>query len=180
MGQATRPTGIGPHECLWVDDDSRPWLVRATFARVGERMEVVGMEVRSVRLDGEEHLAPYLPTKSDGSSSPVPMNSTVWRAVGTLASELRHHYVSALDGAGLLDRVGNERAAAAWRAPRDRVEARLEEVAAVYKAAVDDGRSTTRAVADHFGLSEHAAAKRVQRAREAGHLPPTNRGRRRK
>jgi hypothetical protein len=180
MGKAMRPTGIGPHECLWIDEDKRSWLVRASFARVGERTEVVGMEVRSARRDDEDYLAPYLPARSDTAPGPVPINSTVWRAVGTLANELRHNYVSALDEAGLLDRVGNERSAAAWRAPRERVEARLEEVAAVYKAAAEAGRSTTDAVASHFGLSASAAGKRVQRAREAGHLPPTNRGRPRK
>ena len=67
-------------------------------------------------------------------------------------------------------------AAAEMAAPR-RETGWLSEVAAVYRLAWEDGRPPTEAVADHFQITHSAAAKRVSRARQAGFLPPTTRGR---
>ena len=53
---------------------------------------------------------------------------------------------------------------------------RYAEVAEVYRQAWQDGRPPTRAVAEHFVISPSAAAKRVSRARQAGYLPLTTRG----
>jgi hypothetical protein len=52
-----------------------------------------------------------------------------------------------------------------------------EEVAEIYRAAYADGHNPRQAVAEHFGISPDAAAKRVQRARERGLLPKTQPGR---
>jgi hypothetical protein len=68
-------------------------------------------------------------------------------------------------------------AAAADMAAPHRETGRLAEVAAVYRQAWKRGRPPTEAVADHFTISQSAAAKRVSRARQAGYLPPTTRGR---
>jgi hypothetical protein len=51
------------------------------------------------------------------------------------------------------------------------------EVAQVYAQAVQEGRSPTKAVADHFHVEKSSAAKKVARARERGFLPKTSRGR---
>ena len=176
MPRVERPAGMAPHELLWFDEDGRGWHVRAEFARVGERMEVVGMEVRSYRRDDEEHLDGFLPTRAEG---PTVLSSTIWRALGTLSRDLREAWFGALTESGLIDQPGNERAAAAWRAPKDRVEVRLEEVAAVFVHADQNGGGGTPAVANRFGISYAAAAKRVQRARAANRLPPATRGRKR-
>jgi len=53
----------------------------------------------------------------------------------------------------------------------------LAEVAQVYRARIDD--RPTAAVAAAFGVAHRTAALYVQRAREAGLLPPTTRGKKR-
>jgi len=53
----------------------------------------------------------------------------------------------------------------------------LAEIARAYRAAWQSGAAPTVAVAERFSLSRSAAAKRVARARSAGLLPPTTRGR---
>jgi hypothetical protein len=50
----------------------------------------------------------------------------------------------------------------------------LREVAEVYRANI--GNQPTAAVAEHFAVAHRTAALRVQRARRAGLLPPTTRG----
>jgi hypothetical protein len=84
---------------------------------------------------------------------------------------MRQHYFNALNESGLIDLPGNERAAEAWSAPKERVRTRLVEVADVYKAAVEAQQSPTLAVSKHFSLSRPAAAKRIQRARDAKLIP---------
>ena len=54
---------------------------------------------------------------------------------------------------------------------------RLAEVAQVYKAAWAEGRPPRKAVAEYFVLTLPAAAKLVSRARKAGLLGKTTRGR---
>jgi hypothetical protein len=53
----------------------------------------------------------------------------------------------------------------------------LREVAAVYQANAGRGGTPVRAVQERFGISRAAAAGRVQKARQAGLLPPTDRKR---
>lgn len=165
---------MAPHEALWINDNGDSWHVRAELARSGERIEVVGMHVRSYRDDDQAHLEAHLPTRDAG---PPALDSTTWRSLGTLARDLRETWFEAIDGLGLLDQPGNEHAAAAWRAPKDRVKIRQTEVADVFKSAQANGESGTKAVAQRFNISEPAAAKRIQRAREAKHLPAATRGR---
>lgn len=50
----------------------------------------------------------------------------------------------------------------------------LRKVAAVYRDNID--RYPTKAVQHHFQVSQRMAAEYVSRARKAGHLPPTKRG----
>jgi hypothetical protein len=54
-------------------------------------------------------------------------------------------------------------------------DALLREVAEVYRAAASAGKPTS-VVADHFGVAHRTAALYVQKARAAGHLPPTTQG----
>lgn len=175
MTDELRPVELGAHERLWFDNNKRPWLIKATFSRIGERIEVVGMEVRSVRRPDEKRLDKHLPETASGNG--IAVSSQVWRSAGALISEMRQHYLEALRQSGMLTQPGNEESAVRWLIPKDE-SARLRDVAAIYKAAVEAGQSTTLAVSNHFGLSPSAAAKRVQRAREAGLLPPAKRGRR--
>lgn len=61
---------------------------------------------------------------------------------------------------------------------RNRVtEELLQDVARVYRAAVDEGRSPVEAVQETFGPIGHSTAARyVKLARDGGHLSPTTRG----
>src|SRR5688500_2410963 len=122
MAEVLRPIEVGLDGCILVDDLGHRWLVKVTFGLVGERAEIVGMEVRSVRKKGEGDLDGFFPTQSSGTG--IPFNSKVWRLAGALAPEMRQYHLNAL--AGLLDQPGNEAAKAAWREPKDRVKARLE------------------------------------------------------
>lgn len=177
MAELERPIELGPHEGIWRDSHGKPWFVKATFGLVGERMEVVGLEVRSVRVP-EDHgrLDDHLPEAMSGAGAAI--NSKVWRSAGALIAEMRRHYVDALNQSGLMNRPGNEEAAAKWLAPKARSAAALEDLVVIYDAAVEAGESTTLAVSKHFGISPAAAAKRIQRAREkAPQLPQAGRGR---
>jgi len=105
----------------------------------------------------------------------------------TIVADLRREnaegdigFYDSLEGQPGFDRATLQRlkaaAAAEMAAPR-RETGQLSEVAAVYRQAWEDGRSPTQAVADHFSISQSAAAKRVSRARQVGYLPLTTRGR---
>lgn len=62
----------------------------------------------------------------------------------------------------------------AGRTSRDITPQLLERVATVYRANID--RYPTKAVQHHFQVSQRMAAEYVSRARKAGHLPPTKKG----
>lgn len=51
----------------------------------------------------------------------------------------------------------------------------LEQIAAVYRKAWNEGRAVTRAVADAFKIAESTAGKRIMKAREAGLLDDVGR-----
>lgn len=53
---------------------------------------------------------------------------------------------------------------------------RLQAVADMYRAAVQDHRPPVKAVAEHFGLSKGGASNLITRARAVGLLPPTSQG----
>ncbi len=63
------------------------------------------------------------------------------------------------------------------RRGRDLGEDHYREVAAVYAAALREGRPPTKAVQEHYTVEKSTAAKKVARARERGFLPKTTRGR---
>lgn len=186
------PAGLASR--LWPDPERGPWLIRATFARVDGRMEVVGLELRSVRradrdpktrelVDAEPHLAGVLPSQSwphledSTGREPLPLRADVWRSVpvAQIASELRTAYVDVLEDSGALGAV-DPRVRARWQGPSEDRAATLEDVAAVYLDALDAGKPPTKAVKDKLHLSKSAAAQRVARARAAGLLAPTRKG----
>lgn len=175
MPEDLRPVQLGVNERLWRDGNNRTWLVKATFGRVGERIEIVELRARSSRMPNEERLAKFLPIAGGGTA--VYPKARALRTNGRLGREMKEHYLAALCQSGMLRQPGNERIRARWLAPRDRVETPLEEVAEVYNAALDVDQSTRLAVSQRFFISSSAAAKRIRRAREAGLLPKARRGR---
>ena len=185
-----KPAGLAPHERLWPDPQRGPWLVTARFARVDGRMEVAGLELRSTRraevvdgriVDAEPRLRELLPPETVELENltgrePLPLKSEVWRSlpVAALSAELRASWVEALDDSGLL--TANPRAAARWQGPSEDRRATLEDIAAIYLDALDEGRPPTKAVQEALHLSKSAAAQRVARARDAGLLGETRKG----
>jgi hypothetical protein len=175
---------------LWPDPRKGPWLLTVTWGSVNGRVEVVGLEMRSAKRSGrpgeedplEQRLGEWLPPTSRFDDNPtgrepVPVSAEAWRSVpvGRIVDELRAHAVR--DREDLEPFYGAE-ALRAWRRPRSRTAATLEDVAAIYRQAWQAGdRKPTTAVAERLKIAHSTAAKRVQRAREAGLLPATTKGR---
>lgn len=181
---------------LWTAPDGGRWLLTVTaWAVVDGRTEPVGVELRSVRHSpkpGEPDLEPWargvLPPNSrhdDGKvrgREPLPVTATVWRAppLAELLGSIRKR--AAEERADLVDRNGEPAALARgvkpWKAPKRRAGAvTQEDVVRVYLAAREAGLPPSKTVSEELHLSLDAAYKRVQRARDDGHLPPTKPGR---
>lgn len=184
MSRATRrPTPSSvllPHELLWPDAERGPWLVRAAFGRVGERIEVVGVELQSLGVPELVERFGEMREGPSGESLPLALTSELWRTLplGRLLAQARTAWLEALDDTGLLER--NPDAAQLWTGPRRRGRVDLERVAAIYLAAMRPGGSgkPLEDVMERLGpMSKSAAAQRVSRARAAGLLAPTTRGR---
>jgi hypothetical protein len=171
---------------LWPDARRGPWLLEGTWGLVAGRWECVGLTARSVRRD-EEIWAKHLPLATSTSEG-VPMTAELWRSVpvGKVVAEMRRRQV-AENAAGV--RAAKSRtdvpawalddlqsALDMWSSPVIREGTAPERTASVYLAAWRQGRNPTQAVAEHFTISNSAAAKRVARARAAGLLPRTQPG----
>ncbi len=170
---------------LWPDSERGPWLIRLLWAPVVGRVECVGVEVRSYR-ETDEDWPPELPRWDE---DPPPLTTSLLRGVPlhTIVTDIRRQEAAGSrelgqwmsdqpEFADAAAQDGIRRAMAAWDLPRGAPEM-LNETARVYSAAWRRGEAPTKAVAARFVISESAAAKRVSRARAAGLLPPTTRGR---
>lgn len=166
---------LWPHQAFWHDDDGHRWLVTAWLGKVGDRVEVVGMDLRSFRHERESQLEQYLPLQEDA----VKLTSQIWRSVGALKERIRTKNRQELSDNGLL--AGPDRdVSAAWNAPVNSVASRHEEVAYLFAKARLAGKRPVDVVMAELFLSESAANKRIQRARHAGALPLAGPGRPRK
>jgi len=173
-------------QMVWCDDRGRPWLLDFRFGTVEGRNEVVSVEMRSVRREGEEWVADLFPLDSSTASLPAlaaetdapestALSVNVWRQprLGTLIERVRTATVHKGTVAGGFG--GNTEAERAWFGPRNRIRIYLAKVAELYLAAPTDAR--TQYVAKKLHISYSTARNRVYRARQAGLLPPTGRGR---
>ncbi len=208
-----RVSGNG-QKVVWVDHKGRPWVLHFRFGTVEGRVEVVGVEVRSVRRRGEVWLADLLPPDVDlqvrgalgkdkssreganadevawwvdsgdpeegeaedvSGRDPSPLTAEVWRQIkpGALIERVRAATIYKVDEAGGFQ--GNLEAERTWLGPRNRIRTHLGRVAALYLAAPTSAR--TRYVAEQMHISYATARNRVYRARQAGLLPPTGKGR---
>jgi hypothetical protein len=166
---------------LWPDARSGPWLIVVTWAGIEGRLEPVGLEIRGYREDGQAWPA-VLPARDQ---SPAILATTIVREIpfATIVAELRRE--RAVQHVGFIDFLArqpenqseaDQASLRRMRAAGTRRHAQVAEVAEVYRQAWQDGRPPTRAVAEHFVITQSAAAKRVARARQAGYLPLTTRG----
>jgi hypothetical protein len=178
----------------WEAPDGSLWEIVMQWAEVGGRAECVGMELRSYRRDYLSGKMWPLP-RSDG---PQPISSEVWRRVPmSIIDDGRAGHADFLDVVARTERPRHPESLEEIRAVRklftepggrgrklvgenghvlSAVQA-LTEVAAIYREAWRAGLNPTQAVAEALSLSRSAAAKRVRRARDAGLLPETTRGR---
>jgi len=169
---------------LWPDSQRGPWLLRLRWAPVRGRIECTGLEVRSYRETAEEW-PPEMPLWSE--DPPVLMTSLLRDLpLHSIVTDVRQELAerSAEFGSWLgeqpefsaaEDQARLRQGAARWVKPRGSA-AVLAETARVYDEAWAAGAPPTKAVAEHFTISDSAAAKRVSRARSAGLLPATTRG----
>lgn len=181
---------------LWPDEQHGPWIVRVDWATVRGRYECVGLTVRSFQdrywtlgdngAMVSEDWPRELPKRHETQEV---LTASVLRrlALGEALNDLRRNsadsarrLLSAADApdADEIDRaiaaIGRHQASQ-WADSSTAIRTHGE-VAAVYTAAWKAGRPPTKAVAEHFTISQSAAAKRVARARDAGLLPRTQRG----
>lgn len=175
---------------LWPNSDTGPWWLVLRWAVVAGRPECVGVDLRSCREPGETW-PEALPLWSD---QPPPLTQKIWRGmpIMEMIRDVRQHLIQVEADflQGIVDRtdpdvtherrlamlgelVALQQELAGGNALPGNV---YEQVARVYRQAWMDGRRPTRAVAEHFTISDSAAAKRVMRARKAGLLPPTDKG----
>ncbi len=168
----------GPHELLWPDAQRGPWLLTPTFAAVAGRIEVVGLQVRSLGSTADDRLRMVRrgdPPLDEGL--PLPLTPDVWRLpVARLTAQMRASYLRALDEAGVL--ADNPAAERKWTRPPRRSGVDLERVAEVYLDAVRSRGKPLEAVVRRLGpMSKSAAAQQVSRACDAGLLVRRGRGR---
>lgn len=193
MGKPVRQ--LSQQEVIWQADGAN-WSLYITWAEVAGRAEPVGLSLASYwQPPAGDRLAPL-------GQNLRPVTTAVLRA-GLLAvvetarrdaARGASSLVQALEFLGDQDEDVEADLAAARQALTVRTSGRarklvdaagvalapsdaLAEVAAIYMAAWQARENPTQAVAERVGLSRSAAAKRVARARAAGLLPPTSKGR---
>ncbi|WP_168582381.1 RNA polymerase sigma factor [Gephyromycinifex aptenodytis] len=164
----------------WQDDDGNPWVVTPTFGAVDGRWEVVGLEVRSCRLEDEDVYEGVLPPRrgrldDPTAPQPVPLTARSWRAMSGLIKETRRRHVADL---AEHEFFGQARGRDRWAERRDRSQAALEAVALVYRDHLAKGGTEPRqAVAAAFNIAPSTAGQRIYRARKAGLIAETTPGR---
>ncbi len=170
---------------LWPDPRQGPWRIRLVWAPVRGRIECVGMEIRGYRKTNEEW-PPELPAWDEDPPilqtsilRDMPLHSIVGDVRREMAEQgegFRAWLAAQPEFADPEAQEGFRQLAAFWHELPGSVSG-LAEVARVYDEAWRAGKPPTKAVAEHFVISDSAAAKRVSRARKAGLLPETTRGR---
>lgn len=182
---------------LWPDEQAGPWWVHIWWRLQHGVPTPVGFSMRSwVQGDERRASGPHnnLPTADEDAVLPridarlmrnLPTGALLAKGREVLTERLRHD----VDTTGWPQEwlEGLERWRASVAAEREAVESgrrgrylgddHYREVADVYAVALQEGRNPTAAVTEHFTVSKSAAAKKVARAREAGFLPPTTKGR---
>lgn len=186
--------GLGGNRIYrWAASDGSWWDIDLTWAEIDGRAECVGLAIRSyatgTELDGLKGIEgqPLLPIRShilrgrlielieQERQRRARPNPQMWRGIGTAEDQRVNAERQAVKAAKFAKGRGRKLVGADGRVlpPADA----LAEVADIYRQAYAAGLSPTRAVAEALSLSPSAAAKRVGRARAAGLLPPTTRGR---
>lgn len=180
MAKKTKVEGLLPSiEVAWPNRNG-PFILGLHFGLLRGRYECIGLEIRPIGTEGLDVLRPR-------PASAAPISSALLRTV-PLGTVLDRERKTMLEFAREVIRSGDDKdrqlaveehvrwAEGRGGRPVDLVKDRLREVARVYQAAYEQRQPPTLTVAEQFHLSRSAAAKQVSRAREAGFLPKTTKG----
>lgn len=193
-GVATPPRET---DFLWPDEQTGPWWVHIWWRIQHGVPTPVGMSLRSWVEEEETADVGWhnnLPSANADAVLPridarlmrnLPTGALLAKGREQLAAMLRYDVDTRGWSQEGLDRLAKwresiavERAAVeSGRRGRYLGDEHYRDVADAYASAVQEGRNPTAAVAEHFTVSKSAAAKKVARAREAGFLPATTKGR---
>lgn len=168
------PTWLPPTTRRWPNPDTGPWAITLHWQVVAGRPEAVAVDIASALPPGEQTRRYGTPDLLPADGQPLRTGTLRGLNLATILAEERVRAAAVL-------RERGQRPTPPDTAPvegmRDATRRQLEQAAAVYRQAIADGRDDpNRAVAEHLGISQAAAGKRVQRARAAGMLPPTTPG----
>lgn len=161
---------VGPYEVflLMGDLNGRFEVLAVEVRSVGDKLPITSTVLRTVRVD---ELAGKIAAQT------LPLHSDPWdvRFV-TNEADMDPEWHRLREEAVAPKRQAFQRLHSAI-AERATTEATLEDVAQIYVKARRERRHPTKAVAQALGITHNAAAHRVQRARNAGYLGKTTRGR---
>ena len=173
---------IGMHSTIWPHPLEGPWVIRFHWGAVGDRVECIGLDVRSFRSKEEPAGPRPLP-----SGSYQPITTTLLRSLkadGLIQENIEAfgdlvEWASKLASTGAKARREATRVLESMNAPRRRGRPpeyppeHYEKVATVYSEAHAANRTPRRAVAREFGVSETKAGHWIAKARKLGYLGET-------
>jgi hypothetical protein len=185
VGEWDKAQGVGPYvigPVRWPKREG-PYEVTLHLEWIEGRWECVGVDVRAAELN--EDLGTPRPWEAPPLIPPAIVTTSVLRSI-PLAKLLEKHFVGMkssstgpdMDGTIYTvehDYTAGPRSHKGGRPPKYDPE-HFAEVARIYREALGNRKTPTRAVARHFKTSHTAAAKWVAKARELGLLPKTTRG----
>ncbi|GAA0719518.1 hypothetical protein Drose_05835 [Dactylosporangium roseum] len=145
-------------------DDNGPWMLRMYWQTIDGRRECVGIKLSSMATRAENRAVPP-PLQMPATGVPLTPGIVRELRIGDLIRAERERLDETRDAPAVRPAGLRE---STWR--------RLQEVAAIYRAAYSAGGKPTTAVAERFGLTVGGASSLVSRARDVGLLPPTSRG----
>jgi hypothetical protein len=150
----------------WTDDKRQKWTVnlRFTFDSRGLRCTAIGMSPASVKT------AP--PTITTRALQRLPLRKWTDELAVAKSKQLQREAPAAW--APISRKL--EQLAQSRRGPRASSSAFYTDVAAVYRQAITENQSPTKAVAERWSVTRTLAATWVHRARKAGQLSETSQG----
>jgi hypothetical protein len=169
------PAGLARSGGKWIAPDGTMWAYELTWGEVDGRAECVGVNLTTTNSGGRHERAVTAQRLRQ-----LPLGHLIEekrRTLRTMANDPEWAKVApnAQKQAATAFANGSRRLTGPDGSPLP-VDDALRLVAEVYQAAWARRPDPTAAVAEAFGLSKSAAAKRVARARARGFLPPTTQG----
>lgn len=155
-------------ERLWPDEEAGPYLLAITLDGVGDRLEVVGVEMwgcEPVPASWERRSPAADPQPITSVAIRLPLDRVATEAMRLIPTPRRTERPQPPKPSG---RIGR---------PPTYGKSHFGEVAAVYNAALAARQNPLAELSARFGISKTSAANWVSRCRILGLLPPTTRGR---